>query len=41
MVWVGRNSMTLLMRAHGGTSGNGRNSTNFLIRFRGGASIYN
>jgi len=33
--------MTLLVRAHGGASGNGRNSTNLLVRFRGGALVYN
>jgi len=38
---LGRNSMNLLVRAHGCASWLGRNSTNLLIRSRGGASVYN
>ena len=37
-VWVGRNSMTLLVKAHGGASSNGRNSMNLVVRVHGGAS---
>jgi len=38
MVWLGRNSMTLLVRAHGGASWSGRNSMTLLERAHGGAS---
>jgi len=37
-VWVGRNSMTFLVRVHGGTLSNGRNSMNLVVRVHGGAS---
>jgi len=37
-VWVGRNSMTLLVRVYGGASSNGRNSMNLVVRVHGGAS---
>jgi len=37
----GRNSMTLLVSAHGGASSNGRNFMKLLVRFRGSASVYN
>jgi len=40
MVWVGRNSMTLLVSAHDGASCNGRNSTKLLVKFCGGALAY-
>jgi len=38
MVWIGRNSMNLLVKVHGGASYNGRNSVNLLVRVHGGAS---
>jgi len=38
MVWVGRNSMNLLVKVHGGASYNGRNSMNLLVRVHGSAS---
>jgi len=38
MVWLGRNSMNLLVRSHGGASWLGCNSMNLLVRFHGGAS---
>jgi len=38
MVWLGRNSMNLLVRSHSGASCNGRNSMTLLVRAHGGAS---
>jgi len=37
MVWVGRNSMNLLVRSHGGVLCDGRNSMNLLVRSHDGA----
>ncbi|QCE14623.1 hypothetical protein DEO72_LG11g1626 [Vigna unguiculata] len=37
LVWIGHNSMTLLVRVHGGVSSNGRNSMNLVVRVQGGA----
>ncbi|QCE04221.1 hypothetical protein DEO72_LG8g2255 [Vigna unguiculata] len=36
---LGRNSMNLLVKVHGGASYNGRNSVNLLVRVHGGASL--
>ena len=37
MVWVGHNSMNLLVRSHGGVVCDGRNSMNLLVRSHGGS----
>ncbi|QCE13984.1 hypothetical protein DEO72_LG11g982 [Vigna unguiculata] len=36
--WVGRNSMTLLVKVHGRALSNGCNSMNLVVRVHGGAS---
>jgi len=35
---LGRNSMNLVVRVHGGASSNGRNSINLVVKVHGGAS---
>jgi len=38
MVWIGHNSMDLLVRSHGDASCNGRNFMTLLVRAHSGAS---